>query len=379
MENVLSKPRRSLAGTCLVLALAVVTVAITGIVRNTDAPSERDSAAELLSSAGGIAVDAAGNLYLSTEVAAERGSVGQVLKVDPKGHFSIVAGNGQYGGPIPGPATASPLIKPDSVAVDAAGNLYVSTIVASVLKVSTDGNLSVVAGNDRLSLPVRGQVSITDLLRGELQLAADANGNLYAADFDTHVVVKIAPDGSRAIIAGNGAEGDPIPGPATSSPLSDPRGMAVDSAGNLYLGQSYVASIRSSRSWVVKITPNGLLSIVAGNGEDGEVIPGPASASPLNLLSPSIQQSVAVDAEDNLYVASWNRVAKITPDGALSIAAGSGRFQLKNTLPIPGPAIDSPLLTWRGIAVDAPGNLYIIGQTTVAKVTPNGMLSIILD
>jgi hypothetical protein len=380
MNEILSKLRWWLAGTGLAIMMALLTMAITGSARDPgDAFSQPDSAADLLSSAGGVAVDAVGNLYLSTEVAASRGRVGLVLKADAKGNFSVVAGNGQYGGPIPGPATASPLIKPDSLAVDTAGNLYISTIVASVLKVASAGALSIVAGNDRLSLPVGGPVSITNLLRGELQLAADRADNLFVADFDNHVVVRIASDGSRAIIAGNGENGDPLPGPATSSPLSDPRGMALDSAGNLYLGQSHVVSNKSSRSWVVKITPSGILSIVAGNGEDGELVAGPAGASALNLLAPSIQQSVAVDAADNLYVASWNKVAKISPEGLLSIVAGNGRFGLPTTVPTPGPALESPLLAWRGIAVDGRGNLYVIGQTTVAKVTPSGTLSILLD
>jgi NHL repeat len=91
--------------------------------------------------------------------------------------------------------------------------------------------------------------------------------------------------------AGDGTAGAPTPGPATSSELQYPAGVAVDVGGNVYIGDR-------DNSMVEKVTPDGTLSIVAGNGSYGAPTPGPATSSPLG--DPS---AVAVDGAGNVYIA----------------------------------------------------------------------------
>jgi DNA-binding beta-propeller fold protein YncE len=380
-EIIQRAPRRAVRyGVIAIAAVALFGVALFGVYRRPAGEPGIGSIKEYLREAGGITVDAAGDLYLSIIVDQTQNNAGQVVKAGADGELRTVAGNGAYGVPVFGAAAQSPLVRPEHIAVDDAGNLYIATIIASVLKVSAEGNLSLAAGNDRLGIPIPGPATSSPMI-GQLNLAADGAGNLYIADFGNYLVLKVDPAGNLSIIAGNGLEGEPRPGPATASPLSDPRGMAVDSAGNLYLGQSYIESAKISKSWVVKITPQGMLSIVAGSGKDGDLVPGPASASPLNLLYPSIQQALAVDAADNLYIGSWYQVAKVTPDGALSIFAGNGQPASKTNVLLPGPgmATFSPLLVWRGIAMDGGDNLYVFGIDTVVKITPEGWLTVVTD
>jgi hypothetical protein len=106
-----------------------------------------------------------------------------VAEVTPGGVLSIVAGNGSAGAPTPGAATSSALAFPSGVAVDAIGNLYI-------------------------------------------------------ADTDNNVVEKVTPGGVLTVVAGTGSASVPNPGPATSSGLAAPQGVAVDTAGNVYIADT---------------------------------------------------------------------------------------------------------------------------------------------
>ena len=89
----------------------------------------------------------------------------------------------------------------------------------------------------------------------------DGAGNLYIADSGNDVVEKVTPAGTLSVVAGTGSQGAPTPGPATSSDLNDPSGVAVDGAGNLYI--AYFGNE------VEKVTPAGMLSVVVGTGNEG--------------------------------------------------------------------------------------------------------------
>ncbi|MEU1409926.1 Teneurin-2, partial [Streptomyces sp. NPDC005728] len=125
------------------------------------------------------------------------------------------------------------------------------------------------------------------------------------------------PDGTIVAVAGNGEcgfAGDG--GPATATKLSLPRGLAMDGEGNVY-----VADFSNDR--VRKVTPNGIITTVAGNGECGFAGDGgPATATQLNRPT-----DVAVDAAGNLYIADYlnDRVRKVTPNGIITTVAGNGQ------------------------------------------------------
>ena len=168
--------------------------------------------------------------------------------------------------------------------------------------------------------------------------------------------------------AGTGAAGTPTPGPAVSSNLSGPVGVVADAHGNLYIADT-------ANNQVEKVTPGGTLSIIAGTGTGGAPTPGPATSS--DLRGP---EGVGVDSSGNIYIADTNnkQVEQVTPDGTLSIFAGTGAY----SGPIPGPAISSPLDYPEDVVVDPSGNVYITidvdadGNNYVVKVTPGGTLSI---
>jgi sugar lactone lactonase YvrE len=194
----------------------------------------------------------------------------------------------------------------------------------------------------------------------------DSSGDVYVADGARNVVVKITPAGSLSVVAGTGQQGKATPGPATQSDLNDPYGVAVDGSGNVYVDDI-------GNDVVEKVSPQGTLSIIAGTGQPGTPTPGPATASDLGRPT-----AVAADASGNLYIADQvnSEVDEVTPAGALSVIAGTGRYGD----PTPGLATRSRLGWLDGLAVDSSGNVYIANSEASAlilKVTPAGTLSII--
>jgi sugar lactone lactonase YvrE len=304
-----------------------------------------------LSGPAAVAVDSSGNLYI-----ADFGN-NVVEEVTPGGVLSIVAGTGTGGAPTPGPATSSNLYSPAGVAVDSAGNLYIADMFNNrVEKVTSGGVLSIVAGTGTGGVPTPGPATSSDLYAPS-GVAVDSAGNLYIADLNNNLVEKVTSGGVLSIVAGSGNVGRPTPGPATASALYYPFSVAIDSAGNLYIADS-------SNDVVEKVTSGGVLSIVAGTGTGGAPTPGLATSSDL-----SDPQGVAVDSAGNLYIADANNsvIEQVTPFGVLSIVAGTGTFGP----PTPGPAAASALNFPYGVAVDSSGNLYIadFGNNVVEEVT----------
>ena len=303
------------------------------------APTPGPALGSDLESPYGIAFDSGGNTYIADA------DNHVVLKVTPGGTLSVFAGTGTAGAPTPGPATSSDVNYPGAVAVDSADNVYIAATEGhQVLKVTPGGTLSVFAGTGTNGAPTPGP-ALTSNLSTPFALAIDTSDNLYIADSDNNVIEKVTPGGTLSIVAGTGAAGAPTPGPATSSKLSYPLGVAVDAAGNVYIADA-------GNNRVEKVTPGGTLSIFAGTGAVGAPIPGPATSSPV-----AFPTSITVDAAGNVYVTDYESflVNLVTPDGTLSVFAGTGT----QGTPTPGPATSSDLGLPDVVAVDPSGNLYI--------------------
>jgi hypothetical protein len=219
----------------------------------------------------------------------------------PAGTLSVVAGDEPLspGPPIPGPATQSPLNNPTGVAVDAHGDLFIADIGNNVVEeVSPGGTLSVVAGVvGKYGPPTPGPATKSLLgtaFSGPVEVTVDSHGDLFIADAYNRVVEEVSPAGRLSVVAGNGTQGQaqPAPGPATKRALS-PGGLAVNAHGDLFISDG-------GAGWgvVVEVSPAGTLSVVAGNSQEGDPTPGPATQS--SLREP---EGLAVSASGDLYIA----------------------------------------------------------------------------
>jgi len=170
-------------------------------------------------------------------VARARAGARAIEKVTAGGTLSILAGTGQTGPPVPGPASSSTLNNPAGVVADSAGNVYIADQNNHAIeKVALDGTLSVYAGIPGVTgLPTAGPAASSHLNNPDA-IAIDSADNVYIADYGNAVIEKVTPAGQLSVIAGiPGSAGTPTAGPATSSHLSQANGVAVDSAGNVYI------------------------------------------------------------------------------------------------------------------------------------------------
>jgi len=271
----------------------------------------------------------------------------RVRKVDPTGHITTVAGTGSAGfSGDGGPATAATLRQPNGLALDTAGNLFVSDSGNSrVRKVAPNGVITTVAGNGTPAVPGG--------------MAVDAAGNLFVAHVDDHRVRKVAPNGVVTIVAGNGSAGfSGDGGPATAASLMAPEDVALDAAGNLF-----VADTGNSR--VRRVGTNGVITTVAGNGVSGfSGDGGPATAATLSL-----PLGVTVDPSGNLFVADSanNRVRKVNTAGVITTVAGDGTASFSGD---GGSATAAGFRTPAGVAVAPRGDLLIadVGNNRIRRV-----------
>jgi hypothetical protein len=305
----------------------------------------------LLAGPRGVATDAAGNVYI-----ADNGNnrVREIVKAT--GIILTVAGNGSGGfSGDNGPATAAKLSSPTGVAVDAAGNLYIADNgnhrIREVLAGS--GTIITVAGNGSWSDTGDGGPATSAGLASTQAVAVDANGNLYVADASgnrvrevikaTGVIVTVAGTGT----AGYGGDG----GPANSAKLSSPSGVAVDPAGNLYIGDTNNQRVREV------LAGSGTIITVAGTGTAGYGGDnGPATSAKLNA-----PQGLATDAAGDLFiadVANYRTRELVQGSGTIITVAGSGNFGYGGD---GGLATASAVRMWNayGVAVDGNGDLFI--------------------
>lgn len=364
-----------------------------------------------------VASDSSGNTYVGDRN-------GYVEKVSPSGTLTIVAGNGDAAGqPVPGPATSSPL-DPVGIALDASGDLFVADAHGYVVRVTPQGEMSIVAGNGTSNQGLNPGQPATSSSIVPGPLTVDGNGNLYIG-LDDDSIVEVAPDGTLSVLEGNGANpasswssvgvdgyvgvdglavnatgdlfisaaqyvfkltsgklsiiaGDggtygsvgnwpPLsPAPATSGPLT-PTGVATDSAGNVYVTNGPAVSYESRWSpggTVLKIAPDDSMVVIAGLGQ----------GTPARLARNLMPAGVAVDASGNVLVADGQGfIDEVTPIGGFSQPVGNPE---PNT-PIPGTATQSPMRP-NAVAYDSDGALYIADDNGyVEKVSAPGTLSIV--
>jgi sugar lactone lactonase YvrE len=265
-------------------------------------------------SPAGLALDSAGNLYIADET---NNVIREVAAAT--GVITTVAGNGTagYSGDT-GAATSAELSQPSAIAVDSIGNLYIADYANDRIRkvTASTGIISTFAGNGTIGYSGNGGLAINAELNRPSGLTLDGAGNLYFADTFNNVIRKVAASsGVITAVAGNafgagqfygGYSGDG--GSATSAELYRPEDVAVDTAGNLYIADTYNQVIR-------KVTAsNGIIGTLAGNGSNCSAASGDGGpASSAGLCYPP---AVSVDGAGNLYIAdNFQRVREVTVAG----------------------------------------------------------------
>ncbi len=329
-----------------------------------------------------VAVDHAGNLYIADEHNA------RIRRVDyATGLITTIAG----GGTSPGdalPATSTSLMLPYDIAIDAASNLYIAdTFDNRIRKVSANGVITTVAGNETQGFLGDGGPATAAHLFLPFDLALDAAGNLSIADFDNRRIRSVSAD--KQIIStvagrgpafpfGTGFSGD---GGQASAAMLGALGVAFDLAGNLYAADTVNNRIRR----VDRET--GVINTIAGGGAaangpfsgDG----GPASAATLNQ-----PHRLVIDTAGNLYFSDTynNRIRRVEfGSGIITTMAGSGSVANAPGVAAPGaysgdggPATAAMLNGPQGVAIDRRGNLFIADTSNnrVRRVSlGNGIIS----
>jgi uncharacterized protein (TIGR03437 family) len=309
----------------------------------------------------------------------------RVRKITPDGTIQTVAGTGAAGfSGDGGSANAAMLDHPYGLAVDTVGNLFIADLGnARVRKLSVNGTIQTVAGGGLIPAVTNGDnnPALSVQFIQPRNIALDADGTMYISDFGANRVYRVSPGGNLTTLAGTGNAGFTGDGAsAVMAQLKSPAGLASDTLGNLYICDSGNNRIRKVSRGIITTaftvsSPTGIAINLSGTlyiaapayfGTQFRSIPG--------VTSP---QDVALDAAGNAYATIGQEVRKITPDGKVTVIAGSatsGFFGGDN-----GPATSARLHAPTGIVVDELGNWYVADSLNnrIRKITSGGGITTI--
>jgi len=248
------------------------------------------------------------------------------------------------------PALTTRIAFPEVLVADAEGNLYFSNGWGTIKKVDSNGNIYTVTGDSGVyGFSGDGGPAIDATIVNCSGIAADSNGNIYFSDTGNDCIRKIDANGIIDTIAGiplsPGYSGDG--GPATQAQFYNPRGVAVDDIGNLYIADDYNHCIR-------KIDPNGIITTIVGGNGCGYTGDG-GLAIEAQICRP---RGIAVDLFGSIFFADENNgvVRMINTQGVITTFAGTGAYGFSGD---GGPASEAQLRAPRDVAVDNVGNVYI--------------------
>ncbi|MFY0565635.1 hypothetical protein ACN28E_17570 [Archangium lansingense] len=281
-----------------------------------------------------------------------------VLKLNSGGTTTPIAGKVQHYGfsGDGGPATQALFASPRRIALGPDGSIYIADLENHrVRRVSPSGIVATVAGCGSSCPQGDGGPATQAFISAPSDIALDVDGSLYIVDADNHVVRKVSPSGIITTVAGSGIAGFAGDGGlATQARLSSPTDIALGLDGSLYI-------LDTSNFRIRKISPNGIITTVAGNGTNNHSGDGgPATGAAINAL-----YGIALSTDGSLYIANGARIRKVSPSGIITTVAGkSGLFRDGDG----GPPTQTSLGGYlNGVAVSPEGFFYIVSDYDIRK------------
>jgi len=298
----------------------------------------------------GIALDASGNAYVADTNAAT------IRKITPAGVVTTLAGSPYGFGNADGTGSAATFAGVRLIASDSAGNIYVpNTLAHTIRKVTPSGVVTTIAGTAFTPGSADGTGSAA-LFKNPRGIAVDLSGVIYVVDSDNNTIRKITSGNVVTTLAGSPGKFGTADGFGSAARFAAPRGIGLDSNGNLYVADSDSGVIR-------KVTPAGMVTSFAGSPFNFGSADGTGAGAQFDQPI-----GVAVDSNNNVYVADTgsNILRKITPAGTTTTLAG---------LPFTSGTLDGigssvRFGSIRGVAVSAAGIVYVTDASNhVVKVS----------
>ncbi len=245
---------------------------------------------------------------------------------------------------------------------DAQGNLYVTDIGShTIRKVTSAGVVTTFAGTVG-SLGGNDGTGTAAKFYSPYGLTIDAAGNLYVAEYRGHRIRKITPNGAVTTVAGNGVASS-VDGTGTGATFSQPISLVLDNAGNLFVGEYNAGKIRKI------VLATGAVTTLAGGGTQVNP-PFDGQGTSARFIQPG---GICIDAQNNLYVADYRFIRKVTPTGTVTTVAGSPtEIGFVN-----GTSTNTRFSNIFSICRDAAGVLYVADRDygSIRKVMPDGTSS----
>jgi len=304
-----------------------------------------------------IAADGSGNLYVGDA------STDTIRRITSAGIVTTFAGTSGQSGAADGVAGAARFNDPSGLASASDGALTVGdTANATIRHITSTGIVTTLAG----SASTHGSLDGTGTgatFSSPIGVALDASGNAYVADAMNHAIRRVTASGVVSTYAGVAGATGTADGVGTVARFNHPSGIAVDSAGNVYVADSYNNTIR-------KISTAGVVSTIAGLGGVAGSTDG---AGTVALFNTPI--GLAVDASGNLFVADTGNstIRRVTPTGTVTTLAGlAGIAGLRN-----GSGVEAWFSQPKALALDAGGNLFVAdsGNAAIRKISSNGVVT----
>jgi hypothetical protein len=296
-------------------------------------------AAARLNEPNGVAVDVAGNVYVADTFN------DTIREITAGGVVTTLAGTAGVPGSVDGVGTAALFNDPTAVAVDDAGNIYVADAGNDTIReIAPGGVVTTLAGTAGVADSVDGKGALARFNHPS-SVAVDGEGNVYVADTYNNTIREITPDGVVTTLAGTANVAGSVDGTGAAALFDNPYGIAVDDAGNIYVGDTLNDTVR-------EITPGGVVTTLAGAAGQSGNTDGTGAAARLN--DPN---GVAVDGAGNVYVADYGNhlIREITPGGVVITLAGT----VGETGGADGTGPAARFNRPTGVAVDGAGNVFV--------------------